>query len=96
MSIEFDVTIFLVFHDASEYNVKSNVIKAEFRCHFLPKLKTVELRGDSNNYKQYTIFNTEQKITLNYPKSAAMGFFPRNSRTSSKQLWYTSHQCSSH
>ena len=31
-------------------------------------------RGDSNEYKQYTIFNIKKKITLNYPKSAAMGF----------------------
>ena len=42
--------------------------------------------GDSNEYTQYTIFNIKQKITLNYPKSAAMGFFQgtqervRNSR----------------
>ena len=28
-----------------------------------------------------------KKITINYPKSAAMGFFPRDSRTSSKQPW---------
>ena len=31
-------------------------------------------RGDSNVYTQYTIFNIKKKITLNYPKSAAMGF----------------------
>ena len=31
-------------------------------------------RGDSNEYTQYTIFNVENKITLNYLKSAAMGF----------------------
>ena len=31
-------------------------------------------RGDSNEYTQYTIFNIKMKITLNYPKSAAMGF----------------------
>ena len=31
-------------------------------------------RGDSNEYTQYTIFNTKKKITQNYPKSAAMGF----------------------
>ena len=32
-------------------------------------------RGDSNEYTQYTIFNTKKKkITLNYPKSAATGF----------------------
>ena len=30
--------------------------------------------GDSNEYAQYTIFNTKKKITLNNPKSAAMGF----------------------
>ena len=45
-------------------------------------------RGDSNEYTQYTIFNIKMKIILNYPKSAAMGFFfPRDSRTSSKQPW---------
>ena len=33
-------------------------------------------RGNSNEYTQYTIFNILKKITLNYPKSAAMGFFP--------------------
>ena len=32
-------------------------------------------RGDSNEYTQYTIFNMKKKNTLNYPKSAAMGFF---------------------
>ena len=43
-------------------------------------------RGDSNEYTQYTIFNIKKKISLNNPKSAAMGFFPgtqervRNSR----------------
>ena len=31
-------------------------------------------RGDSNEYTQYTIFNTKKKNTLNYPKSEAMGF----------------------
>ena len=31
-------------------------------------------RGDSNEYTQYTIFNVENKITLNYLKSAAMPF----------------------
>ena len=28
-----------------------------------------------NEYTQYTIFNIKKKITLNYSKSAAMGFF---------------------
>ena len=32
-------------------------------------------RGDSNEYTQYTICNMNMKNTLNYPKSAAMGFF---------------------
>ena len=31
-------------------------------------------RGDSNEYTQYTIFNIKMKITLNYSKSAAIGF----------------------
>ena len=42
-------------------------------------------RGDSNEYIQYTIFDIKMKITLHYPKSAAMDFVPRDSRTSSKQ-----------
>ena len=32
-------------------------------------------RGDSKGYTQYSIFNIKMKITLNYPKYAAMGFF---------------------
>ena len=32
-------------------------------------------RGDSNEYTQYPIYNIKKKITLNYPKSAAMGGF---------------------
>ena len=40
---------------------------------------------DSNEYTQYTIFNEKKKSTLNYLKSVAMGFFPRDSRMSSKQ-----------
>ena len=31
-------------------------------------------RGDSNEYTHYTIFNIKIKTTLNYPKSATMGF----------------------
>ena len=34
-------------------------------------------RGDSNEYKQYTIFQYKKKHTLNYPISAAMGFFSK-------------------
>ena len=41
-------------------------------------------QGDSNEYTQYTIFNIKKKLTLNYPKFAAMEFFPRDSRMSSK------------
>ena len=47
-------------------------------------------RGDSNEYTQYTMFIQhviKKKITLYYPKSAAMGFFTRDSRMSSKQPW---------
>ena len=33
-------------------------------------------RGDTNEYTNYTIFNIQKKkIALNYPKSAAKGFF---------------------
>ena len=35
-------------------------------------------QGGSNVYIQYFIFNIKN-ITLNYPKSAAMGFFQRAS-----------------
>ena len=34
-------------------------------------------RGDSNEYTQYTIFNMKNKNTIYYPKTAAMGFFPK-------------------
>ena len=44
-------------------------------------------QSDSNEYKRYTVFNINTKIILNYPKSAAMRFFPRDSRTSSRQPW---------
>ena len=39
-------------------------------------------RGSSNDYTQYTNFNIKMKITLIYPKSAAMGCFPRDTKTS--------------
>ena len=32
-------------------------------------------------------FNMKKKNTINFPKSAAMGIFPRDSRTSSKEPW---------
>ena len=31
--------------------------------------------GDSNEYTQYTFYNIKEETTLNYPKSAAKGFF---------------------
>ena len=34
-------------------------------------------QGDSNEYKQYTIFNIKKENNLNYPKSAAMGCFSK-------------------
>ena len=34
-------------------------------------------RGDSYKNKQYTIFNMNKKNTLNYSKSAAIGFFSK-------------------
>ena len=34
-------------------------------------------RGDSDEYTQYTIFNMNRKNTLNYTRSAAMGFFSK-------------------
>ena len=43
-------------------------------------------RGNSNEYTQYTIFSIKRKITLNYPNWAAMGFFPRDSRTLPTEL----------
>ena len=45
-------------------------------------------RGDSNEYTQSTIFNIKKgKKKQNYTKSAAMGFFPWDSRTGSKYPW---------
>ena len=32
-------------------------------------------RGDSNENTKYTIFSIKKKISLNYPKYAATGFF---------------------
>ena len=37
-------------------------------------------RSDSNEYTQYTISQYEKEITLNYPKSAAMGFFSKGTK----------------
>ena len=35
-------------------------------------------QGDSSEYTQYTIFNIKKEINQNYPKSEAIGFFPRD------------------
>ena len=43
--------------------------------------------GDSNEYTQCTISYCKQKIILNYPKSATMGFVPRDPRMCLKQPW---------
>ena len=37
----------------------------------------VLVRIDSNEYIKYTIFNIKLKITLNFPKSSAMGFLSK-------------------
>ena len=34
-------------------------------------------RGDFNEYTRYTIFNMNKTDTINYPKSAPMGFFSK-------------------
>ena len=41
-------------------------------------------QGDSNEYTQYSIFNIKKEITQNYSEFAAVRFFPRDSRMSSK------------
>ena len=45
-------------------------------------------RGDSNEYTQHTIVNIRKKTVLNFipnmKMSAATGFFPTDSRTSSE------------
>ena len=76
-----------------DYSARSGgLIWISFRIFFNMKVCCVfssesPHQGDSNEYTQYTIFNTKKKIALNYPKSAAVFFSPRDSRTSSKQPW---------
>ena len=48
--------------------------KMKVYCVFL--LESLQ-RRDSNEFTQYTIFNMNKKNSLNYPKSAAMGFFSK-------------------
>ena len=64
-----------VNHSARSGNI-TGIISVFFNmkvcCVFL---LVVPHRGDSNEYTQYTIFNINKNITLNYPKSAAMRFF---------------------
>ena len=63
------------------YSAKSGgAIEVYFFIFFNMKVRCVFAlesphRGDSNKYTQYTIFNMNKKNTLNYPKSAGMGFF---------------------
>ena len=62
------------------HSARSGSITGIFSIFFNMKVYCVFLlesphRGDSNEYTQYTIFNIKKKITLNYPKFAAMGFF---------------------
>ena len=69
-----------------DYSVKSGgLIVIYFFIFFDMKLCCVlslesPHRGDSNKNTQYTIFNMNKKNTLNYPKSAAMGFFLRTQK----------------
>ena len=42
-------------------------------------------RGDSNEYKKYTILNNKKKSPLIIPYVQLWDLFPRDSRTSSKQ-----------
>ena len=44
-------------------------------------------RGDSNEYKQYTIFNINTESHPKLSKYAVMRLFPGDLRTSSKQPW---------
>ena len=41
-------------------------------------------RSDCIEYTQYLIFHTIKKLTLNYPRFAALGLFPEESRTNLK------------
>ena len=41
-------------------------------------------RGGSNEYTQYTIFNIQKKITLNYSRYVALGIVSKGLKTSSK------------
>ena len=66
-------------------DIFSIFFKMKVCCYFSLELLH---RGDSNEYTQYTctIFNIKMKISVNYSKSAAVGFFlgtqelARNSR----------------
>ena len=44
-------------------------------------------RGDSNENIQHNIFNIKKENHPKFSKSAALEYFPRDSRTSSKQPW---------
>ena len=55
------------------HNTDSFSISFNMKIYFVFSLESPH-RGDSNENKQYTIFNMIKKSTLNYPKSAAMDF----------------------
>ena len=60
--------VFWIFFNMQLYCVFSLPVYSKF------SLETPH-RGDSNEYKQYTIFSIKKKITLNYPITAAGMFF---------------------
>ena len=70
--------------DSNEYTQHTNFNKKKENYSKLSQICNYEIisKGDSNEYTQHTNFNKKKKITLNYPKSAAMGFFLRDSRRS--------------
>ena len=43
-------------------------------------------KGDSNVYPQYTTFNIQKKISLNYSKSAAIRFFSKGLKNEFKTV----------
>ena len=54
--------------------IRISVIFYNLKVCYVFALESPPLR-DSNEYTQYTVFNTKKKITLNYSKSAPKGFF---------------------
>ena len=64
-----------VNHSARSGGIKGYIFDfCDIKVCFVFSLESPHL-GDSNEYTKYTIFNIKKKIAINYPKSAAMGFF---------------------